>query len=84
MGLPEPVDDEEETATVGMSAASDEAEDDDGDRLGNLGEQRWGTHPGKKDTDGDGTPDYLESSLAAIDTDRQEPAEPSPPGKKEE
>jgi hypothetical protein len=26
----------------------------------------------------------LESSLAAIDTDRQEPAEPSPPGKKEE
>ena len=38
----------------------DSAEDLDGDRLGNLGEQRWATHPGKKDTDGDGKPDGAE------------------------
>ncbi len=32
----------------------DSAEDDDGDRLSNLGEQRFGLHPGRKDTDRDG------------------------------
>ena len=38
----------------------DSAEDNDGDRLGNLGEQRFGTSPGNKDSDGDGTPDGAE------------------------
>jgi hypothetical protein len=42
----------------------DSAEDPDGDRLGNLGEQRFGTDPGSRDSDGDGTPDGQE------DTDR--------------
>ncbi len=35
----------------------DSAEDNDGDRLGNLGEQRFRTSPGRRDTDGDGTAD---------------------------
>jgi hypothetical protein len=35
----------------------DSAEDLDGDRLGNLGEQRFGTHPGRRDSDRDGVPD---------------------------
>lgn len=38
----------------------DSAEDDDGDRLGNLGEQRFGTNPGDRDSDGDGTADGAE------------------------
>ncbi len=38
----------------------DAAEDDDHDRLGNLGEQRFGTHPGRRDTDRDGGPDGAE------------------------
>lgn len=38
----------------------DSAEDLDGDRLGNLGEQRFGTDPSKWDTDGDGRSDGLE------------------------
>jgi hypothetical protein len=38
----------------------DSAEDFDGDKLSNLGEQRWGTNPRKKDTDGDGKPDGRE------------------------
>lgn len=38
----------------------DGAEDSDGDRLGNLAEQRFGLHPGKQDTDGDGKKDGLE------------------------
>jgi hypothetical protein len=32
----------------------DSAEDEDGDKLGNRGEQRYGTDPGDPDTDGDG------------------------------
>ncbi len=35
----------------------DAAEDNDGDRLSNLGEQRFGTHPGQPDSDGDGISD---------------------------
>ena len=38
----------------------DSAEDNDGDKLGNLGEQRFGTHPGKRDSDGDGRADGRE------------------------
>ncbi|MEX1334852.1 MAG: SGNH hydrolase domain-containing protein [Candidatus Limnocylindrales bacterium] len=38
----------------------DSAEDLDHDRLGNLGEQRFGTHPARWDTDGDGRSDGLE------------------------
>ena len=40
----------------------DPAEDLDGDRLGNLGEQRWGTNPGSPDSDGDGRPDGREDA----------------------
>ena len=40
----------------------DSAEDVDGDRLSNLGEQRFGTDPGSADTDGDGTRDGDEDS----------------------
>jgi hypothetical protein len=35
----------------------DTVEDHDGDRLGNLGEQRFGTDPGNRDSDGDGKSD---------------------------
>lgn len=38
----------------------DPAEDDDGDKLSNLGEQRYGTDPGDRDTDDDGIPDGRE------------------------
>ena len=38
----------------------DSAEDNDGDKLGNLGEQRFGTDPGERDTDDDGIPDGKE------------------------
>ena len=38
----------------------DSAEDNDRDKLGNLGEQRFGTNPRKRDSDGDGRPDGLE------------------------
>ena len=38
----------------------DSAEDNDGDKLGNLGEQRFGTNPRKRDSDRDGTPDGRE------------------------
>lgn len=38
----------------------DSAEDNDRDKLGNLGEQRFGTKPGKKDSDRDGIPDGRE------------------------
>lgn len=40
----------------------DPAEDSDGDRLSNLGEQRFGTDPGAPDSDGDGKPDGAEDS----------------------
>ncbi len=40
----------------------DAAEDDDGDRLSALGEQRFGTDPGSADSDGDGVNDGDEDS----------------------
>ena len=40
----------------------DAAEDDDGDRLSALGEQRFGTDPGSADSDGDGINDGDEDS----------------------
>ena len=40
----------------------DSAEDSDGDRLSDLGEQRFGTHPGQPDSDGDGISDGAEDS----------------------
>jgi hypothetical protein len=42
----------------------DPAEDSDADRLGNLGEQRFGTHPGDPDTDRDGRSDGREDADA--------------------
>jgi hypothetical protein len=38
----------------------DSAEDNDRDRLGNLGEQKWGTNPKRRDTDRDGKKDNKE------------------------
>jgi hypothetical protein len=38
----------------------DPAEDGDGDRLSDLGEQRFGTDPAARDSDGDGRPDGAE------------------------
>ena len=38
----------------------DSAEDNDGDRLSDLGEQRFGTDPGDRDTDNDGKTDGAE------------------------
>ena len=38
----------------------DSAEDNDKDKLSNLGEQRFGTNPGRKDSDRDGVPDGRE------------------------
>jgi hypothetical protein len=40
----------------------DSSEDPDGDGLGNLGEQRFGTNPGVADSNGDGIRDSLEDS----------------------
>jgi hypothetical protein len=40
----------------------DSAEDPDGDRLGNLGEQRFGTDPWNADSDADGTQDGQEDA----------------------
>jgi hypothetical protein len=40
----------------------DSAEDDDGDRLSNLGEQRFGTDPGRRDSDRDGRSDANEDN----------------------
>jgi hypothetical protein len=40
----------------------DSVEDEDGDKLGNRGEQRYGTDPGNPDTDEDGTLDGDEDS----------------------
>ncbi len=40
----------------------DPAEDGDGDRLSDLGEQRFGTDPGARDSDADGRPDGSEDS----------------------
>ena len=59
----------------------DSAEDSDGDRLGNLGEQRFRTLPGDSDSDGDGRPDGQEDldrdgRSNALEQDRR----PVPPG----
>jgi hypothetical protein len=40
----------------------DAAEDSDGDRLGNLGEQHFGTRPDRRDSDRDGRPDGQEDA----------------------
>ncbi|MEX1334853.1 MAG: SGNH hydrolase domain-containing protein [Candidatus Limnocylindrales bacterium] len=40
----------------------DSAEDNDGDRLGNKGEQKFGLDPGRRDSDGDGRPDGREDA----------------------
>jgi hypothetical protein len=40
----------------------DPAEDTDGDRLSNRGEQKFGSHPGRRDSDGDGVPDGKEDA----------------------
>ena len=37
-----------------LDGIADSVEDEDGDKLGNLGEQRFGTDPGDPDSDGDG------------------------------
>ena len=37
-----------------LDGIADPVEDEDGDKLGNLGEQRFGTDPGDPDSDGDG------------------------------
>jgi hypothetical protein len=59
----------------------DSAEDLDGDRLGNLGEQRFGTHPGRRDSDADGTPDGAEDADRDGTTNaRQQDARPIPAG----
>jgi hypothetical protein len=59
----------------------DSAEDDDHDRLGNLGEQRSHTRPDTKDTDGDGRPDGLEDwDGDGRSNARQQDQRPVPPG----
>ncbi len=50
----------------------DAVEDEDGDKLGNRGEQRYGTDPGNPDTDGDGTLDGDEDSDDDGRTDAQQ------------
>jgi hypothetical protein len=49
----------------------DTVEDEDGDKLGNLGEQRFGTDPGDPDSDGDGTLDGDEDEDGDGRTDAQ-------------
>jgi hypothetical protein len=59
----------------------DSAEDDDHDRLGNLGEQRSHTRPDTKDSDGDGRPDGLEDwDGDGRSNARQQDQRPVPPG----
>ena len=50
----------------------DAGEDLDGDGLGGLGEQRFGTDPGTADSDGDGTPDGDEDRDGDGRTDAQQ------------
>ncbi|MEX1296477.1 MAG: SGNH hydrolase domain-containing protein [Candidatus Limnocylindrales bacterium] len=50
----------------------DGAEDSDGDKLGNLAEQRFGLNPAKKDTDGDGRKDGIEDHDADGRTNKLE------------
>jgi hypothetical protein len=59
----------------------DAAEDSDGDRLGNLGEQRFGTHPGHRDSDADGLPDGREDGdRDGVDNAHQQDRRPLPKG----
>lgn len=59
----------------------DAAEDLDADRLGNLGEQRYGTDPGDPDTDGDGVIDGDEDSDGDGANDaREQDRRPAPVG----
>jgi hypothetical protein len=59
----------------------DAAEDPDADRLSNLGEQRFGTSPALRDTDGDGTSDWREDSDHNGRRDgREQDRRPVPPG----
>ncbi len=51
---------------------SDAMEDPDGDGVGNLGEQRYGTDPGDPDSDGDGIVDGQEDSDGDGATDARE------------
>lgn len=58
---------------------ADGMEDLDGDGVGNLGEQRYGTDPGDPDTDGDGTLDGQEDSDGDGATDaREQDRRPAP------
>jgi len=50
---------------------ADAVEDEDGDKLGNLGEQRFGTDPGDPDSDDDGILDGEEDSDGDGRTDAQ-------------
>lgn len=59
----------------------DAAEDQDGDRLGALGEQRYGTDPGAADTDGDGIDDGAEDFDGdGVDNASQQDQRRAPPG----
>ncbi len=59
----------------------DGAEDEDGDKLGNLGEQRFGTDPGDPDSDGDGILDGDEDEDGDGRTDgRTQDQRPVPAG----
>ena len=59
----------------------DSAEDNDGDRLSNLGEQRFGTDPGDKDTDGDGKTDGREDADGnGLSNAREQDRRPLPRG----
>lgn len=57
----------------------DPAEDPDGDRLGNLAEQRYGTSPSSADTDGDGIRDGAEDrDHDGVSDAREQDARPVP------
>ena len=57
----------------------DPAEDPDGDQLGNLGEQRYGTSPSSADTDGDGIRDGAEDrDHDGVSDAREQDARPVP------
>ncbi len=57
----------------------DTAEDGDGDRLSNLGEQRYGTDPGDPDSDDDGIEDGEEDSDGdGVDDAREQDQRPAP------
>jgi hypothetical protein len=59
----------------------DAAEDSDGDRLGNLGEQRFGTQPGRRDSDRDGRRDGAEDADGdGRSNAREQDQRPLPPG----